>query len=39
MFNNIFAVFLLKAISHTDTWKRLEKIGCDLQKTDVTLMY
>lgn len=22
-------------ISHSDVWKRLEKIGCDLQRTDV----
>lgn len=35
----MFAVSLPKAISHTAVWKRLRKIGHDLQKIDVTLMY
>lgn len=37
LFNYMFAIFLLKGISHTDMWKRLEKTGCDQKKnyTDV----
>lgn len=36
MFNDMFAIFLLKAISHTDVRKLLEKTGYDPQKIDVT---
>lgn len=38
LFNYMFAMFLPKAISHADMWKRLEKTECN-QKKKGTLMY